>query len=126
MGIVAQRVSRTRGSVSIEAVVILPVFIAVLMAIVEASLWVYASALAQAAAEDGARAGVGNDALSAQTGVIVATGIVESSGALDNYEVTVSTTSESLTVQVRGESPSVIPWVRFEVKESATLPWQWP
>jgi Flp pilus assembly protein TadG len=112
--------------VSVEAIIIVPIFFAVLMAIVQASLWVYASALAQAAAEDGARAGVGIDARSAQAGVTVAIGIVESSGALENYEVTTASTASSLTVIVRGQSPSVIPWVRFEVQESATLPWQWP
>ena len=117
---------RTRGSVSLEAVIILPVFLAVLMAIVEASLWVFASAAAQAAAQDGARAGVGIDARSAAVGMSVAATIAESSGALENIDITSSTTSQSLTVVVYGHSSSVIPWVRFEVRESATLPWQGP
>ncbi|MDR2973727.1 MAG: pilus assembly protein, partial [Propionibacteriaceae bacterium] len=47
----------TRGSVSLEAMILVPLFLLALFTILHGSLWLYATSVAQAAAQDGARAG---------------------------------------------------------------------
>ncbi|MCL2482764.1 MAG: pilus assembly protein [Propionibacteriaceae bacterium] len=115
--------NRTRGSVSIEAVVVIPLFIAAMFAILQGSLWVYASTVAQAAAQDGARAATvmgGNP----QSGQTTAEGILEYRSTGVGWGVETSSTLQTLTVTVTGYAQSVIPGLRLHVQESATLPWE--
>ncbi len=118
---------KEEGSVSIEGIVLVPLVFVVLLLITEASLWVYASSVAQAAAEDGARASVGVDASSSAQGLETARQILEQrSAALDDWELSASQTATTVTVRVSGHSPSVIPGLKLDVVESATLPWELP
>ena len=115
--------SSSKGSVSIESVILIPLFLMTLFVIVEASLWVHASSVAQAAAQDGARAGtvLGGYELEGQQ---VAEAILFARDVGDGWRVTTQATSTSLTVTITGSSTSVIPGMSWDVHESATLPWE--
>ena len=112
-----------RGSVSIEAVILIPVFLGTIFITMEASLWVYVSSVAQAAAQDGVRAGT---ALGAQTidGERMAEAVLHTRDVGDDWRVTTQATPAGLTMVVTGRAPSVIPGFTLDVQESATLPWE--
>ena len=117
------REARTAGSVSVEALILVPFFLMVVFTILEASLWVYSSSVAQAAAEDGARAGTvsgGNE----QEGKDIALDILAARSVGEGWEVVTTASSEGLTVAVSGRAPSVVPGMSLTVTESATLPWE--
>jgi len=109
--------------VSIEAVVVIPLFIAAMFAILQGSLWVYASSVAQAAAQDGVRAGtvMGGRPESGQSTAEV---ILQQRSAGVDWGVDTSSTPQTLTVTVTGYAQSVIPGMHIHVHESATLPWE--
>jgi len=113
------------GSVSVEAVILLPVFLACLFVIMEASLWIYAGAVAQAAAEDGVRVATGADAQSAAAGLAMAADILDArASAGHDWTVEAQPGTGQLTIVVHGTAASVIPGVHFHVTGSATLPWE--
>ena len=101
----------------------LPVFLATIFIIMEASLWVYSSSVAQAAAQDGARAATafpGNP----DDGVVVAERILDARASGTGWKVTSVIDGESFTVTVTGYAPSIVPGLEFAVRESASLPWE--
>ena len=113
------------GSVSVEAVILLPVFLACLFAIMEVSLWIYAGAVAQAAAEDGVRIATGTDTRSSAAGVAVATDILAGRpSAGENWSVEATVVGGQLTIVVRGTAATVLPGVHLVVIRTATLPWE--
>jgi len=114
---------RTSGSVSIEGVLIVPLFLAALFAILEGSLWVHASSVAQAAAQDGARAAtvIGG---SEQAGRDTAQSILTERSVGEDWNVVTTPGTDSFTVSITGRSTSVVPGLSFSVHESATLPWE--
>ena len=117
------RTERTSGSVSIEGVLIVPLFLAALFAIMEGSLWVHACSVAQAAAQDGARAAtvIGG---SEQTGRDTAQSILTERSVGEDWEIVTTPVADSFTVSITGRAPSVVPGLSFSVHESATLPWE--
>jgi len=116
---------RSAGSVSIEAVLIIPLFLLTVFAILEASLWVYASSVAQAAAQDGVRAGTAYGA-TAQDGQGLAEAILHQRDSGTQWTVTATSGPASLTVVVDGHALTVVPGLNLVVHESATLPWERP
>lgn len=117
-----QRIRRgSRGSVSIEALVLVPLFLAVVFTIMEASLWIHASTVAQAAAQDGVRAGtvVGGSETQARA---TAQEILGQRSVGEDWQVTTTVDGRNLTVSVAGFATSVVPGVSLGVHESATMP----
>jgi len=112
-----------RGSVSIEAVILIPVFLATIFLTLEGSLWVYASSVAQAAAQDGVRAGAAYQA-GDDDAHRVATEILLARDAGEDWRVTTATNATSLTVTVTGRATSIVPGLSLDVHESATMPWE--
>ena len=112
----------TSGSVSIEAVLIVPLFLAALFAILQGSLWVHASCVAQAAAQDGARAATVLGG-SEEAGRITAQTILDERAVGEDWDI-VTTSTDTFTVVITGRAPSVVPGLSFSVEESATLPWE--
>ena len=113
----------TSGSVSIEAVLIVPLFLAAIFAILEGSLWVHASSVAQAAAQDGARAATvlgGTE----ETGRDTAQTILDARLVGEDWQIVTTSDPASFTVSITGRAPSVVPGLSFAVRESATLPWE--
>ena len=119
----SQRGGRSLGSVSIEAVILIPVFLGAIFTTLEASLWVHASSVAQAAAQDGARAAtvMGGSELAGRN---MAVAILNQRNVGDDWNVTTLATSDSVTVSVSGRAHSILPGIDFPVEESATMPWE--
>ena len=117
------RGGRTSGSVSIEGILIVPLFLAALFAIMEGSLWVHASSVAQAAAQDGARAAtvIGGGE---QAGLDEAQAILNERSVGEDWDIVTTPGTDSFTVTITGRAPSVVPGLSFSVHESATLPWE--
>jgi len=113
----------TRGSMSIEAMLLIPLFLLAIFATLEASLWVHASTVAQAAAQDGVRAAtvLGGDENQARE---ESQRILDSHATGEDWAVATSSDATTLTVTVTGNALSVIPGVAFPVRESASLPWE--
>ena len=115
----------SRGSVSIESMILVPVFLGVVLLTLQASMWIYASTVAQAAAQDGARAGTVAGA-HRDDGSRMATGVLTSRHVGTDWKVETFPDSDGLLVVITGRSLSVIPGVSLGVRESATLPWEVP
>ena len=113
----------TRGSVSIEAVILIPLFLVAIFAILQASLWVYASTVAQAAAADGARAGTLAGA-GPDDGPRLAESILTARDVGAQWVVDTQSDNDTLTITVSGYAMSVVPGVNIPVHESASLPWE--
>lgn len=111
-----------RGAMSIEAVLILPVVLTIIFMIISGAIWFSAGNLAQAAAasayntarlynatsQDGTQAGY---AIANQPGTI-----------LENAQVTVTRTATTVTVEVTGNSPTIIPGLNVAVDRTVTGP----
>ena len=117
-----------RGSASIQMVALMPVLFLIMFTGLQAALYSYASTVASAAAQDGARAaaaytGTGNGNLTAGTTTANAA-LQQSHGSLTGYTVTATGTAGGATVTVSGQALSVIPGLTFTVSRSATWPWE--
>ena len=113
----------TQGSVSIEAVILIPVFLATLFLIVQASLWIHASSVAQAAAQDGVRTATATYSSSVR-GENLARTILDARKVGQDWKVTTHRTGLTLTMSISGQAQSVIPGWTWMVEESATLPYE--
>ncbi|MCL2784432.1 MAG: pilus assembly protein [Propionibacteriaceae bacterium] len=113
----------TTGSVSIEAVIMVPLFISVVFVIMQGSLWVHACAVAQAAAQDGARVGtvVGGDQGDARA---LTSAVLTHRHVGQDWKIDTVVTRDGLTVTVSGEALSIIPGFAPKVSESSTMPWE--
>lgn len=115
---------RERGSTSVvETVLIAPVLFAIVMMIVQFALVAHARSVAEAAAQEGASAGraVGGTSADARAR---ADRYVASLGPrmLADRRVDVEMTAESVTVTVRGNVVSLVPWVTPSIAEAASGP----
>lgn len=117
------RANHSRGSLSIEAMILIPLFLVAVFAILEASLWIHACTVAQSAAQDGVREATVFGG-SPDQGRIVSQGILDSRAAGQNWVVDTSADTSTLTVTITGNALSVIPGMNFPVRESASLPWE--
>jgi Flp pilus assembly protein TadG len=117
-----------RGSTSIQMAALMPVLFLIMFTGLQAALYSYASTVAAAAAQDGARAaaaytGSGTGNLTAGT-TTANSALQQSHGSLTNYTVTAAGTAGGATVTVSGQALSVIPGLTFTVSRSATWPWE--
>ncbi|MDR0488691.1 MAG: pilus assembly protein [Propionibacteriaceae bacterium] len=113
--------AHTQGSVSIEAVILLPVFLLTLFLILQVSLWIHASSVAQAAALDGVRNATAAYSSSTQ-GERLAQAILDSRKVGQEWRITTTRSGSTLTLEITGQAKSVIPGWTWKVQESATLP----
>jgi len=115
--------SNDRGSVSAELALALPLFLLVLMAIVQFALWSHATHVAQAAASQGlaaARAETGSVA----AGDTDARRLLDqlAAGPLVDVHVHVSREVYSASVQISGTARSVVPFLHLPVHAEAAGP----
>lgn len=98
-----------RGSMSLQAVILFPVFIVLIFGILQGSFWMHAQNLAQSAASSGyssaksynAGDGAGQSAASA----ILSNG----ASSIRNTNVSISRSGTNVTVTVTGLGPSILP-----------------
>jgi Flp pilus assembly protein TadG len=107
-----RRLDGDRGAITLEAVLILPVVLALIMAVINVAIWLYARDIALNAArqglatarDDGSSPGAGGPAavaFAARTGGGYLTGVhasVSLSGGVQNRTVSVTVTGQALSV----------------------------
>ena len=103
----------------------LPLFLVTVFVILQASLWVYSSATAQAAAQDGARAATAYLG-SIDEGIQTTYSIMQARATGEGWIVTATPEGRLLTITVTGHAPSILPGLELTVRESASLPWEAP
>lgn len=115
-----------RGSTSVQMVLLMPALFAVMFLALQAALYSYATTVAGAAAQDGARAASAYDNRSTP-GVGRAAAVdalAQSHGALESWAVVTEDGADGSSVTVTGTALSVLPGLRFPVERTATFPWE--
>jgi Flp pilus assembly protein TadG len=104
------------GIATVEAVLVFPVLLLVIMVVFQFALWYHASGLATAAAQDGARAARAEGA-TARDGQDRANGLLDQTGRsiLQGRHVVVSRTSASTRVEVSGTCIALVPGLHLPV-----------
>jgi Flp pilus assembly protein TadG len=118
--------SRPRGQSGIattEAVLVTPVLLFLVMLVIQFGLWFHAQHVAQAAAEEGARAARSASG-SASAGQERSEAFLDQAGAtiITDRVVTASRTADIVTVQVHGRSVNVVPGLALPINATATSP----
>lgn len=114
---------RERGSAALEAVLVYPAVLLLVLAAVNTALWYHARSLALAAAQEGARAGrVHGSGLAA--GQAAAERFVRQVGGsfLTSPEISVERRADTVVVEVRGQAISLIPLLPLGVRQVARAP----
>ena len=119
-------VADERGSTSIQMVMLMPALFAIMFLGLQGALYYYASNVAGAAAHEGASAASAYQNRESQgVGPRAASDALEQShGSLQDWEVAMTTTADTVTVTVTGHPLSVLPGLELRVARSATLPWE--
>lgn len=118
--------SRLRGQSGIattEAVLVTPVLLFLVMLVIQFGLWFHAQHVAQAAAEEGARAARSASG-SASAGQERSEAFLDQAGPtiITDQVVTASRTADIVTVQVHGRSLNVVPGIALPINATATSP----
>ena len=111
-----KRARRESGAATLEAVLVFPVLLLLIMFCIQVALWYHAAALADAAAQDGVRAARVQGA-SANDGIARANQLLDQAGPtiIGNRQVTASRTPVLARVEVRGRCIELIPFVSLPV-----------
>lgn len=111
------------GFATTEAVLITPVLLFLVMVVIQFGLWFHAQHVATAAAEEGARAARSENG-SAEVGRATANAFLDQAAPrlVVDRDVTSIRTLDVVTVEVEGDTVSVIPGLSLPVRASATSP----
>jgi Flp pilus assembly protein TadG len=112
-----------RGDATTELVLVTPVLLFLIAFVVQFALWYHASHVAEAAAQEGARAARAYGG-SAAAGQERAEHFLAETGPTIVVEPEVTATRDATTarVEVHGHSPSVVPGLRWAVTATAKSP----
>ena len=110
-----------RGLTSTELAVVMPVLIALVLVPFQVALWWHARQVADAAATEAVDAAQVIDATEAD-GVRAAEWLLDAAGNLVDPQVTISRTAETVTVQVTGRAPRLLPGLDWEVTAVSSGP----
>jgi Flp pilus assembly protein TadG len=112
------------GSFSLELAVLFPVFLLLVLLIVQAALYFFARSIASSAAQQGAdtaRLQGNTPADGASTATAFVTG--QGGGILDDLAVTTTSSSPTqVSITVTGHALTIVPGVTFTIRQSATAP----
>ena len=120
----SKRRADSRGSVSVELVILLPALFAVMFLGMQAALYYHARTVAIAAAQEGARA-AGAENGKVDDGIGSATLFIADAGGddvLTGATTSATRSATTATVTVEGHSLSVIPGWTLVVRQSASVP----
>lgn len=108
------------GFSTLEAVLVFPILLLLLMLIIQFALWYHASDLATAAAQDGVRA-ARVDGATAADGTDRANELLDqtSRSILQGRDVQVSRSADVARVEVRGTCIALVPFLRLPVRAVA-------
>lgn len=119
-----RRRSRDRGALILSYVIIVPVFLAALMVIVQAAMWYLARSAALAAARQGADAARVTHS-SAAAGVAAADRFAQQSASgflLTPRAYSSHSSATTIVITVRGRVPSLVPGLPIAVSQVAQAP----
>lgn len=113
----------SRGAVTFELVVLMPVLLVISLGGVHAALLFHARTIAAAAAQNGAREAAAEDG-SLGGGIATATAFTRVAGetTLSNVRVDGDRSRTSVTITVHASSISLVPGLPTDATSSATLP----
>jgi Flp pilus assembly protein TadG len=111
------------GVSTLEAVLVFPALLLLLMLIIQFALWYHASDLATAAAQDGTRAARVEGA-TASDGAAEANQLLDQTGRsiLQGRQVVVERTTDMTRVEVRGACIELVPFLHLPVHAVAESP----
>jgi Flp pilus assembly protein TadG len=111
------------GVSTLEAVLVFPALLLLLMLIIQFALWYHAADLATAAAQDGARAARVEGA-TASDGAAEANQLLDQTGRsiLQGRQVVVERTTDMTRVEVRGTCIELVPFLHLPVHAVAESP----
>lgn len=114
-----------RGIGTVEAVLTVPVIVLMILGAVQVGLWWYSRQLAETAAQEAARAARSYAATAAagQAEGYSYLGKVDGAGtALHNPSIQVTRGAQTVTVTIKGDIVSLVPWVSPTVTITVTSP----
>lgn len=117
-----RRIRDERGSASLQYVILLPVLFGIVFLALQAGLSYFGRTTALAAAETGARALAAEHGTTADCRAAAERFLAQVGDAVVGASVVCTRTSDTVTVEVRGEALSVIAGWRQTIVQSATLP----
>jgi hypothetical protein len=109
------------GLTSTELAVIMPVLIALVLVPFQIALWWHADQIADAAAREAVDAAQVATATE-EDGIRAAEWFLDSAGNITEPEVTVTRTTESVSVEVTGRAPRLLPGFDWQVTARAAGP----
>jgi hypothetical protein len=110
--------SRELGLASTELAVLMPVLIALVLAPIQLGLWWHASQVADVAAREAVDAAQVEGATETD-GVTAANRFLDAAGNLTHRHVAVARTTATVTVEVTGRAPRLIPGMDWQVTSVA-------
>lgn len=116
-----QRRRNERGLTSTELAVLMPVLIALVLVPFQVALWWHAHQIADAAAReavDAAQVATATD----DDGVRAAEWFLDAAGNITDAEVTITRTTDSVSVDVTGRAPRLLPGFDWQVAAHASGP----
>jgi len=115
------RYTDEKGLTSTELAVLMPVLIALVLVPFQVALWWHANQIADAAAREAVDAAQVVTA-TADDGMRAAEWFLDAAGNLTDPEVTVTRTADTVTVEVKGRAPRLVPGFDWRVAAHATGP----
>jgi Flp pilus assembly protein TadG len=118
-----RRFAGDRGAGTTEVVLVTPVLLFLVMLVIQFGLWYHAQHVAQAAADEGARAAKVENA-TARDGISRASAFLDqsSTGLINDRNVDATRTLEVATVTVTGHVAAVVPGLDLSVTAKAVDP----
>jgi sensor c-di-GMP phosphodiesterase-like protein len=110
-----------RGLTSTELAVVMPVIIALVLVPFQVALWWHARQVAEAAAREGLDAAQ-VVAATEDDGIRAAEWFLDAAGNLTEPDVSVTRTADTVTVDVTGRAPRIIPGLDWQVTAHASGP----
>ena len=115
------RVTDEKGLTSTELAVLMPVLIALVLVPFQVALWWHAHQIADAAAREAVDAAQVVTA-TADDGIRAAEWFLDTAGNITDAEVTVTRTVDTVSVEVTGRAPRLVPGFDWQVAAHATGP----
>jgi Flp pilus assembly protein TadG len=117
----ARRLRDERGMTTIQVAILFPVVLFWIMLIVQYGLWWHAKQVANAAAAEAVDAAQVSSG-TARDGEDAAASYLAQSGNLDDITITVSREPTTVTVEVHGDAPRLVPGVEWSVTARSSAP----
>ena len=116
-----RRLRDERGTTTIQVAILFPVVLFWIMLIVQYGLWWHAKQVANAAASEAVDAAQVSSG-TATDGEDAAAAYLAQAGNLDNVTISVSREPTTVTVEVRGDAPRLVPGFEWSVTARSTAP----